>query len=133
MNRKRLERVTCTLPGDLVKAADAIAAREGRSRSWVVAEALRVFVAGCREAADSAAGRVSEAGAPSYEVREAFEAASRAQLEEELRMTPEERVLIADDLAVEAARIRPQPQVRQVVAFESWEDFLAWKKSDILW
>ncbi len=41
-----LTRITVTLSPDLVQAADALAERLGRSRSRVVAEALRSFVQG---------------------------------------------------------------------------------------
>lgn len=54
-----LTRITVTLSPDLVQAADALAQRLGRSRSRVVAEALRSFVQG-------RAPRVGEPPPPSW-------------------------------------------------------------------
>ncbi len=36
-----LARISMTIPPDVLKRADRIAKREGRSRSWVLAEAVR--------------------------------------------------------------------------------------------
>jgi len=36
------------------------------------------------------------------------------------------------DLARDAERIRPQPAVRQLLAFDTWEDYLAWQRTDVL-
>lgn len=58
-----LVRVTCTLPADVLKAADGLAKRLDRSRSWVVAEALRRYVIPQPAPAPSH-GRVSESVAP---------------------------------------------------------------------
>jgi hypothetical protein len=132
MSNRPLIRVTCTLPSDLVAAADRLAKAEGRSRSWIVAEALHAFQRARRDVPLAAGDRVREAVPPPYAVREAFEAASRAQLEADARLTPEQRVRVADELASEAARIRPQPRVRQALFFDSWEDYLAWKRTDFL-
>lgn len=58
-----LVRATCTLPADVLKAADALAKRLDRSRSWVVAEALRRYVIPQPTPAPPH-GRVSESAAP---------------------------------------------------------------------
>ncbi len=58
-----LLRITCTIPADVLKAADRLAKRLERSRSWVVAEALRRYVS--RQPAPAPPhDRVSESVAP---------------------------------------------------------------------
>ena len=58
-----LLRITCTVPADVLKAADRLAKRLERSRSWVVTEALRRYVS--RQPAPAPPhGRVSESVAP---------------------------------------------------------------------
>jgi hypothetical protein len=46
MTKPPLERVTITIPQPLLQAADELASRLDRSRSWVLAEAVRRMVAG---------------------------------------------------------------------------------------
>ena len=81
---------------------------------------------------EGAAARVAEPAGQSYEVRRAFEAERAALLESDLRMTPEERVLLADQLLDDALAVRPRPNVHTVRAFDSWEDYLSWKRTDHL-
>lgn len=58
-----LLRITCTVPADVLKAADHLAERLERSRSWVVTEALRRYVT--RQPAPAQPhGRVLESVAP---------------------------------------------------------------------
>ena len=58
-----LIRVTCTLPADVLRAADRLGKHMDRSRSWVVAEALRRYVS--RQPAPAPPhGQVSESVAP---------------------------------------------------------------------
>jgi len=56
-----------------------------------------------------------------------------AQLEADLRLTPEQRVLEVQDMldAMESARSRPK--VHQVVMFDSLEDHIAWQRRNLLW
>lgn len=62
-----LVRVTCTIPAAVLEAADGLAKRLDRSRSWVVAEALRRYVSR-QPAPTQPQGRVAESVAP-YAVR----------------------------------------------------------------
>lgn len=121
----RHRRVTFTVPADVLKTADALAKRLGRSRSWVVTDALK------RYAADEppASRQVSEAAA-SY--RAAMDGARAFQRDADLRLTPEQRLQAAEELVEEAARLRPRRRgaVRQVVHFESLEDWWEWKKRE---
>lgn len=113
---KPLERVTCTLPRELVKAADSEARRLSRSRSWVVADALR-----CRLTASI--------GSPEAA---AFEEARRSQRQADLRLTPSERVRAAEELAELAFASRARPRRKQVIIFEGLEDYFDWKRRDVL-
>lgn len=80
----------------------------------------------------AAAARVAEPAGQLYEVRRAFEQERVALLESDLRMTPEQRALMADRLLDDALAARPRPNVHTVRAFDSWEDYLAWKRTDFL-
>jgi hypothetical protein len=127
MSKRALERVTCTLPRDLVKAADALAAREGRSRSWVVAEALRRYLGPARPT-EAPAGAVREGAVHPY--ADQFEDARRQRRDADLALTPEQRILAAEELARVAAEANPRPRFHGVLAFDSWEDFQAWKRQE---
>jgi len=129
-------RVTVTVPTAVLRAADRLAARLDRSRSWVVAEALRRLAAQPEPAA--AARRVSETASspkalreappPSYEVQSAFRTAEAARLEGDLAMTPEQRVHVAEELARISPSDRPRPRFRRVLQFDSYADYLDWKR-----
>lgn len=128
-----LVRVTCTLPAGILKAADALAKRLDRSRSWVVAEALRRYVSQAGEPAPSARA-VHEVAAPPYAAPASGLGEQRlAQLEADLRLTPEQRVHEAEETVEMALRLHRPPRVAQVLAFASYEDYLEWKRRDLLW
>ena len=129
-------RVTVTLPATVLDAADSLATRLDRSRSWVVADAVRRLTAQ-PEWADGA-GRVSETGSstaavrdappPSYEVQAAFREAEAVRLEGDLAMTPEQRVHAAEELASIFPSNRPRPRFRRVLQFDTYADYLDWKR-----
>jgi plasmid stability protein len=75
---------------------------------------------------------VGEQDGPPYEVRKAFDEARVSLLESDLKLTPEERVLLADRMLDDALAARPRPNVHTIRAFDSWEDYLAWKRTDFL-
>ncbi len=128
-----LVRVTCTLPADILKAADRLAKRLDRSRSWVVAEALRRYVSQAGEPAPSARA-VREVAAPPYVAPAPGLGEQRlAQLEADLRLTPEQRVREAEEIVEMAFRLHRPPRAGQVLAFATYEDYLAWKRRDVLW
>jgi hypothetical protein len=123
-----ITRISITLPRELAKAIDAKARELDRSRSWVIAEAARQFVE-----TGSPVG-----GAPAAAVRESspviatseIAAARRRHLHTEAKLSPGERVWRAEDLtriARQSQRRRPR---RQVIGFDSYEDFYEWKKAD---
>ncbi|MGQ0648903.1 MAG: hypothetical protein ACT4P7_15200 [Gemmatimonadaceae bacterium] len=112
MPRKvRYARIAITLPKPDLVAADRLATRFDRSRSWIVAEAIRQYVA-------------SQAAA---EASSALGASRSAQLRRDLTLTPEQRVREAEEtlrLSERTSSVRPQaPQT-----FESYDAFLDWKR-----
>jgi predicted transcriptional regulator len=112
-----LDRVTVTLPRDLLARADARARQLDRSRSWVVAEALRAYLA----------SPVVREPAVAYAAREVAEA-KRLHLAADLRLSPEERLRRAEELgrlARTAQRRRPR---QQIIGFDSYEDYYEWQR-----
>jgi hypothetical protein len=119
-------RVTVTVPTAVLSAGDELAARLDRSRSWVVSEALRRYAE--LPEASPVAPAVREPVAPPYEVRQAFRAAELSRLESDLALTPERRVQIAQELARTAPAGRVRPRFRRVLQFDSYDDYLDWKR-----
>ncbi len=129
-------RVTVTLPADVLAAADRLARRLERSRSWVVADALRRFLTRpTAPAADTArpVGAVREQAGEPYAARSGLDEQRAAQLASDLQLTPEQRVREAEDTVELARRLHRPPRAAQVSAFETYEDFLDWREKDLLW
>jgi hypothetical protein len=74
---------------------------------------------------------VSDAGPSPFE-RAAFEHARRSQRLADQRLSPGERVREAEELAELAIGLRPRPRRKQVIVFESLEDYFDWKRKDAL-
>ncbi len=125
-----LRRVTVTLPAEVQRAADALARRLDRSRSWVVAEAVRTFAAGQSQ---TPAGALREPVAAPYVATPGLGEQRVAQLESDLRLTPGERVRAAEDTIETALRFHRPPRHGMVLSFATLEDYFAWKKRDLLW
>ncbi len=109
-------RVSITLPREVLAAADRQAKALDRPRSWVIAEAIRSYRSGPR----------AEGPAPSDAAEVA--AARRQHLLADLRRSPEERLRRAAALL----RLAPGAGTRrraQIIGFDSYEDFAAWKKA----
>ena len=106
-----LSRISMTIPPDVLRRADRIAKREGRSRSWVLAEAVRQM----EEPTPAKLPRLDES--------------RRSQLVADLAMTPTERVLAAERTAREVPAWR---YGALFVSFERFEDFLEWKRAEAL-
>lgn len=117
----KLVRITITLPRGLLTAADARAKRLDRSRSWVVAEALRQSVR---------TQHVAEPAPHPYGTR--LDEYRRIQLQADLALTPEERVLEAERTAREAELVRGVPSGTGVRFFERYEDYVTWKRREDL-
>lgn len=115
-------RVTITIPEDLLEAADRMAADLDRSRSRLIVDALRRYVS-------QAEGRPTLVREPPTTYVGVLGPARQAQLEADLALTPEERVLRAQQTAaVGDIRRRRTPLRRRVVAFDRTEDFFAWER-----
>jgi hypothetical protein len=134
-------RITITIPSDLVEAADARARSLDRSRSWVLVEALRRYLAG-----SSALGTVREPATQSYgslaadlgvvpvDASAEVAASRRHRLQAELALPPLERLRRAEELAHlgrSPASLRARAAV-QIVAFDSYEDYYEWKKPRLI-
>jgi predicted DNA-binding protein len=109
-----LTRISITLPPEVLQAADRRARALDRSRSWLIVEAIRSYL---------------EAAGPVYGAQEVADA-RRQHLVADLRRSPAERLRRAAELAQLARRVRPRRGRReQVIGFDNYEDFYAWKQS----
>lgn len=143
-----LERITITIPHDVLRAADRRAKAEDRSRSWVIADVLRRGLGAGHESPRSVergqlTGRRPTAAwyetaptrplavgepiaAPYAEVRGIGES-RLAQLERDLALTPEQRVHEAEQTA-RLGDQRERPHRNRVLTFDRYEDFLDWQR-----
>ena len=129
-----LARISITIPHDLVAAADQRAEQLQRSRSWLLVEALRSYLRATEARAVHESARVpygsaeaeARAGAPE------IAAARRRRLRAELQLSPAARLERAEELVRLAEEANPRPPRAQVVGFESYEDFYAWKTSRLI-
>ena len=132
-------RITVTIPEHLVREADARAEALGRSRSWVLAEALRGYLHGpdagtVREAASSPylAGGSSHPGAIPVDAAAEVAASRRRRLKAELALDPVERLLRAEEIA-RLGETAPRPLAgAQIVAFDSYEAYYEWKRNRLI-
>ena len=121
-----LARISITLPRDVLAAADRRARALDRSRSWLIVEALRAYLA---TPARSASAGIREPDAPVYAAREVADA-RRQHLAADLKRSPAERLQRAEQLTRLARQVRPRRGRRQqVIGFDSYEDFYEWKKA----
>ncbi len=112
MPRERFAKIAITLPQEDLAAADRLAAEQDRSRSWIVAEALRQYVA--RSAGHFATASDLDAG-------------RTAQLRRDLALSPQERI----EAAEETLRIvgdRGASAVQEPLTFPSFDAFLTWNR-----
>lgn len=123
----RLARISITIPPQLVAELDRLAARLDRSRSWLVAEAVRQYL-GRWEDSGRAGLAVAEATRDSYHTRGPGDYRI-AQLEVDLQLTPEERVREAEATASLAEADRRDRDCQRVLVFENYEDYLAWQRT----
>ena len=112
MTTKRpFAKIAITLPAADLASADRLAALQDRSRSWIIAEAVRRYAAEF-----GAADPASTLGASRHE-----------QLARDLGLTAHERVHDAEDVAAMGASnatLFEQPR-----RFASFDDFLAWRRA----
>ena len=132
-----LDRVTITIPRDLLKAADRRAKALDRSRSWVAAEALRAYLGSGRGSPrpegpavpgpGAGASAARESATPVYAAAEIAEA-RRRRLAAELSLPPEERLRRAEELGRLGRAMQPRGRRLQMIGFDSYEDYYAWRK-----
>ncbi|WP_310570528.1 ribbon-helix-helix protein, CopG family [Gemmatimonas sp.] len=106
-SRTPYARIAITLPEADLAAADRLAKQQDRSRSWIVAEAVRRYAAEV------------EQGEPA----DALGSSRRAQLLRDVAMTAEERVHEAEETS------RVSEQVTAPRTFASFDEFLAWQRA----
>ncbi len=105
-------RIAITLPQADLEDADRLAAEADRSRSWIVAEALRCYVIS-RELQAAAGG---------------LGASRREQLRRDLALTPLDRVRAGEE-GVHVVDSRQRVQVpEEPLRFASFDDFLTWRR-----
>ncbi len=122
-----MKRITITIPDDVVDEADRRADELDRSRSWVVVEALRKFLA----SSDEASSAVGEQQAHRYEAR-GIGWSRKQQLLADVGLTIEERVREAERAALVAELVRRGRRRDQLIMFETFEDYLDWKRREDL-
>lgn len=118
-------RVSITLPRDVLAAADRRARALDRSRSWLIVEAVRAYLS-------DSPSRVREPTPTPYGVTSPGLGPLRlAQLESDLRLTPERRVRAAEESARLGELVRKSHGRRhQVLSFDRYEDYVAWKRTE---
>lgn len=113
-------RISISLPQELLTLADQLARESDRSRSWVIAEAIRQLGEGEPRATPTGEGNRTAPNQPPGR-----EAAALQQLPLDLGLSAEERVREAE------RRGRSTPggtgKIRnQILGFARYEDYLAW-------
>ena len=104
--------LSVSLPADLRSTLDAEAKRQRRSRSFVVAEAVREYLA--------------------RQGRAAFAEARERTLREGLALAPAARLKLAEDLWQELARGR-KPGPPWTATFNTFEEYDRWRRQGGEW
>lgn len=126
--RSSLLRTSITIPAEVLKQADRLAEAWDRSRSWVLAEAVRRMAQLPAAATAPAPAVVREPIANPYAAQaEELETVRLRRLDADLRKTPEERLREAEELVELAWAVRPPRWRRQIASFDSYEDYDRWK------
>ena len=111
-------RIAISLPKPALDAADRLARAQDRSRSWIIAEAIRRFARETQTASPAPAARVA-AGLGESRL---------AQLRRDLALTPEARVRAAEETLRLATR-SGTPARQHVTTFERIQDYVDWKRT----
>lgn len=119
-------RISVTLPPEILAAADRRARELDRSRSWVVADALRTLVTSPGSIPGSAA-RVREPPQTYGPAGTGLGPSRTAQLVADMALSTHDRVRAAEETARVGEAVRPSPPVHRVLSFERYEDYLEWK------
>lgn len=120
-----LTRISITLPRDVLAATDRRARSLDRSRSWLIVEAIRAYLAG-------SLSQIREPAATPYGVTSPGLGPLRlAQLESDLRLTPERRVRAAEETARLGEQVRGSRRgPHRVLSFDRYEDYVDWKRKE---
>jgi hypothetical protein len=117
-------RISITLPRDVLTAADRRARALDRSRSWLIVEAIRAYLA-------ESPSQVREPTPPYGVTSPGLGPLRLAQLESDLRLTPERRIRAAEESARLGELVRKSHGRRhQVLSFDRYEDYVAWKRTE---
>ncbi|WP_411279685.1 ribbon-helix-helix protein, CopG family [Gemmatimonas sp.] len=109
MSDEKYARIAITLPPADLAAADRLAAAQDRSRSWIVAEALRQYVA-------------------RMEPSDALGASRHAQVVRDLQLTAEERIRDAEERDVLSVDREHGDSFETPLRFANYDDFAAWRR-----
>lgn len=101
--------LSISLPPDVRKRLDAEAKRQRRSRSFVVAEAIRGYLAGTEQ--------------------DAFAWGRERTLREGLALSPGERVKLSEELWREFTRGRA-PAAPWTASFDTFDQYEAWRRGE---
>src|SRR6184192_1345034 len=110
-------RISITLPRDVLAAADRRARALDRSRSWLIVEAIRAYL--------------SQSPSRVEKITPGLGPLRLAQLESDLRLTPERRVRAAEETARLGERVRgSRGRLHRVLSFDRYEDYVDWKRKE---
>ena len=110
MSDQKYARIAITLPPDDLAAADRLAVAYDRSRSWIVAEAVRQYVA--RSERSSALG-----------------ASRHTQGVRHLQLTAEARLRDAEERDVKVVDPRRGHAIETPLRFATYDAFAAWRRT----
>ncbi|MCC6245958.1 MAG: CopG family transcriptional regulator [Gemmatimonadaceae bacterium] len=102
-------KVTVSIPQADLARADEVASAQDRSRSWIVAEALRQYTAQWQTAQEPT-----------------LDPSRSRQLIRDLSLTAEQRIRMADDEAMASAR--SAGPIEQPRVFAGYDAFAAWRR-----
>ena len=122
-----MKRISITIPDELLAAADAKARALDRSRSWVIAESLRKD--SNRESVPESSTHKRETHSNAYSAGTGLGESRQLQLEADLALTPEQRVIEAERTLMRSTR-SDRPRLNRVLSFERYEDFLDWDRNE---
>lgn len=110
MSAPKYARIAITLPPDDLAAADRLAAAQDRSRSWIVAEALRQYVARSEPSAALGASR-------------------HRQVLRDLQQTAEARIRDAEEREIQAVDRDHGHSLETPVRFATYDEFAEWRRA----
>ena len=112
-----IARISITIPADVLTLADQLASQLDRSRSWVMAEALRRW----KSVADTPVGPAPDWVPPP-------ESSRHEQLHSDMRMTVDARIRAAEEANLLDRELRPPCRGVRLTLFDRYDDYINWKK-----